>query len=164
MLSFFFTSTAHYLPEMVRPPKTLADAAHLLQLSELITVNIRTVIDAWAKESKAEDGDSADGSPHILPSHQLHQAQRTILASVGALTELVSEPSIRVIEVACQYWESRALAIAAERRIPDLLAQAGTKGLAVEELGKATGIEQLKLCTQKNDSSSESPQWCLLVA
>lgn len=130
---------------MARPSKTLADAVHLLQLSELITANIRSVIDAWAKESKADEGGSPDGSPHILPSHQLHQAQRTILASVGALTELVSEPSIRVIEVACQYWESRALAIAAERRIPDLLAQAGAKGLAVDELGEATGIEHLKL-------------------
>jgi hypothetical protein len=131
---------------MVRPSKAVADAVHLLQLSELISINIRSVIDAWAKESKAEEGGSPDGSPHILPSHQLHQAQRTILASVGALTELVSEPSIRVIEVACQYWESRALAIAAERRIPDLLAQAGAKGLAVDELGEATGIEHLKLC------------------
>lgn len=131
---------------MARPTKTLADAVHLLQLSELISVNIRSVIDAWAKESKADEGGSPDGSPHILPSHQLYQAQRTILASVGALTELVAEPSVRIIELACQYWESRALYIAAERRIPDLLAEAGAKGLAADELGEATGIEHQKLC------------------
>lgn len=136
---------------MVRASKTLADAAQLLQLSELISTNIRSVIDAWAKESQSEDSNGPDGSPHILPSHQLHQAQRTLLAAVGTLTELVSEPSVRVIEVACQYWESRALSIAAERRIPDFLAQAGAKGLTVEELGDATGIEPLKLRMENND-------------
>ena len=131
---------------MNRPSKTQADAAQLLQLSELISTNIQSVIDAWAKESRSEDDNSSDGSPHVLPSHQLHQAQRTILASVGALTELVSEPSVRLIELAFQFWESRALYITAERRIPDLLAQAGSQGLGVKELGEATGIEHLKLC------------------
>ena len=135
------------ISEMSRPLKTLADAAQLLQVGELISTNIRSVIDAWAKESKAENDNSPDGSTNVLPSHQLHQAQRTLLASVGALTELVSEPSIRVIEVACQFWESRALYITAERRIPDLLAQAGARGLEVKELGEATGIEHRKLCT-----------------
>jgi hypothetical protein len=149
---------------MSRPSKTLADAAQLLQLGELITTNIRSVIDAWAKESKSEDENSPDGSPHVLPSHQLHQAQRTILASVGTLTELVSEPSIRVLEVACQYWESRALYITAERRIPDLLAQAGAKGLGVKELGEATGIEHLKLCKYNHVQLSDPPQRSLFAA
>jgi len=58
----------------------------------------------------------------------------------------VSEPPSRIIEVACQYWESRALYIAAERRIPDLLADVGEGGLSSKELGAKTGIEHLKLC------------------
>lgn len=149
---------------MSRPSRTLADVAQLLQISELISTNIRSVIDAWAKESSLEDDNSSGSSPSVLPSHQLHQAQRTLLASVGTLTELVSEPGIRVIEVGCQYWESRALYIAAERRVPDLLAQAGAKGLGVKELADATGIEQLKLCMYNHTRSSDPPYRSVFTA
>lgn len=137
---------------MERKPKSLSDAIHLLQLSELLTTSVRTVIDEWAKEtysptsgigtSQSIDG----GTPHILPSHTLHEAQRTILAIAGSLVELVSEPHSRIIELACQYWESRALYIVAERRIPDILAAAGDAGVSAAELGEKTGIESLKLC------------------
>ena len=124
---------------MERSPKTLADAVHLLQVCELLASSTSAVVDEWLKESK-------DGTPGVLPSQRLHDAQRTILAITGSLTELVSEPHSRVIEVACQYWESRALSIAAERKIPDLLAVGGDKGMSAKELGAATGIEYRKLC------------------
>lgn len=81
-----------------------------------------------------------------LPSQQLYEAQRTILAATGTLTELASEPQSRVVEVAGQYWESRALVVAVERRIPELLVKAGTAGASAEELGSMTGIEKRKLC------------------
>ena len=41
--------------------------------------------------------------------------------------------------------ESRALFIAAERNIPDLLAEAGHDGLHVEALAEKTNIESKKL-------------------
>jgi hypothetical protein len=41
--------------------------------------------------------------------------------------------------------ESRALYIAAERKIPDILAEAGEKGLAIQTLAEKTGIEYRKL-------------------
>lgn len=130
---------------MERPQKTLADAAQLLQLSELLSTNVRIVIDEWAKEQRPQA--SNDGaSPASLPSHKLHEAQRTLLAITGSLTELVAEPSLRIFEVACQHWESRALYIAAERRIPDLLAEAGADGVSAKQLASRTGIEYLKLC------------------
>lgn len=135
---------------MDRSTKTLSDAVHLLQLSELLTSSVRTIVEEWAKESHG-DGETtslpSDAPPHILPSRKLHQAQRRVLAIAGSLTELVSEPPSRIIEVACQYWESRALYLAAERRIPDLLAAAGDRGLSAVELGEKTGVEPKKLCT-----------------
>ena len=130
---------------MERPKKTLTDAAQLLQLSELLSTNVRIVINEWAKEQRPQA--SNDGaSPASLPSRKLHEAQRTILAITGSLTELVAEPSLRILEVGFQYWESRALYIAAERRIPDLLAEAGGDGVSAKQLGSTTGIEHLKLC------------------
>ena len=135
---------------MERFPRTLTDAVHIIQLSDLLKTSALTVVDEWAKETDFKLGTEDHGShdnPRALPSHKLHDAQRTILAITGCLTELIAEPYSRVQEVACQYWESRALYIAAERRIPDLLAEAGENGLNIKELGRMTGIEHLKLCT-----------------
>ena len=136
---------------MERFPRTLTDAVHLIQLSDLLKASALTVIDEWAKETESKLGKgnidpSSHDSPRLLPSRKLHDAQRTILAVTGALTELVAEPYSRIQEVACQYWESRALYVAAERRIPDLLAEAGEDGLETKKLGSKTGIEHLKLC------------------
>lgn len=134
---------------MERTPKTLADAARLLQLSELLVSSTRTIIDEWAKEShhsNSSTDSSSNGPSKILASRKLYEAQRQVLAITGSLTELVSEPHSRIIEVGCHYWESRALYLAVERRIPDLLAAAGEDGLSGAELGEKTGVEALKLC------------------
>ena len=130
---------------MERTTKTTLDVANLLKTSELLTKCVRTVIEEWSLDYS--DSSSSNHAPTTLPSHTLHEAQRTILAICGTLTELVSEPPSRVIEIACQYWESRALYVAAERRIPDLLSttEARENGISALELGKATGIEQQKL-------------------
>lgn len=132
---------------MSRVIKTLTDAAQLLQLSDLLSTNIQTVIQEWAKEQKI--GVSNDGAPpDMLPSRRLYEAQRTLLALTGTLTELIAEPSLRIIEVGCQYWESRALFIAAERRIPDMLQSAdvdSSVGVSAKWLSEKTGIEHLKL-------------------
>ena len=132
---------------MARQMKTLTDGARLLQLSEILTTNIQTVISEWAKEYQPHA--SNDGAPPAsLPSRKLYEAQRTLLALTGTLTELIAEPSLRILEVGCQYWESRALYIAAERRIPDLLAAEGATpdGVHVDKIGTGTGIESMKLC------------------
>ena len=131
---------------MERHNRTLADASELLRVAEIVSSSVSTVIAEWAKETQP----GAASTKEILPSPALFQAQRTILAAAGKLTELVSEPHSRVLEVACQYWECRALSIAAERRIPDLLAAAGAKGgregVDIRDLAEATGIEKFKLC------------------
>ena len=126
---------------MERPAKTLQDVAQLLQISDLISTNIRRVIEAWSVESNP----SSSQTSKILPSPALHEAQRTLLSATGTLAELVSEPSVRVLELGCQYWESRALYIAAERRIPDALAHAEGAALTAEDLAEKTGIEVRKL-------------------
>lgn len=132
---------------MDRSLKTLPDAVHLLQLSDLLKSSAQVVVDEWANETEyiARAETVSDDNPRILPSRKLHDAQRTIYAITGSLIELVAEPWSRVQEVGCQYWESRALYIAAERRIPDLLAEAGEHGMDIQELGQKTGIEYLKL-------------------
>lgn len=132
--------------KMSRSTKSLKDAAQLLELSELFSTNVQTVIQEWAKEQEP-DANNDGASPHMLPSLRLYEAQRTLLALTGKLTELVAEPSLRIMEVGCQYWESRALYIACERRIPDILAAPADikTGVSIKTLGAKTGIEADKL-------------------
>ncbi|KKA24443.1 O-methyltransferase [Rasamsonia emersonii CBS 393.64] len=130
---------------MERFPRSSPDAESLLQLVDLLKQSANTVIEEWKKEDFTKGKGGSQDTPAVLPSHRLHQAQRTILAITGALVELVAEPYSRIQEVGCQYFESRALFIAAERRIPDLLAEAGESGLEIDQLAAKTGIEASKL-------------------
>ncbi|KAL3431736.1 S-adenosyl-L-methionine-dependent methyltransferase [Aspergillus tetrazonus] len=139
---------------MERFPRSAADAQQLLQLAELFKQSAEIIAEEWNKEdfsqTKAETNGTksnlgSQDTARILPSPRLHEATRTVLAIAGAATELVAEPYSRIQEVACQYFESRALFVAAERRIADLLAGAGEDGLSVGEIAEATGIEERKL-------------------
>ncbi|KAL4963710.1 O-methyltransferase tpcA [Aspergillus stella-maris] len=134
---------------MERFPHNSADARHLLQLAELFKQAAEIIVDEWSKEdfsvSNGVKSLGSQSSARVLPSHRLHEAQRTVLAITGAATELVVEPYSRIQEVACQYFESRALFIAAERLIPDLLEAAGDDGLSVTEIAVSTGLEPRKL-------------------
>lgn len=149
---------------MERAPRTLADAVRLIKLADLLKESVLNVVDEWAKESYPEpvvtskattngttrNSYSSEDTARVLPSRKLHQAQRTILAITGAVTELIVEPQSRIQELGCQYLETRALFIVTERRVPDLLDQAGEEGLDVQKLAEKTGIESHKLCGYPN--------------
>lgn len=147
---------------MERQPKSLSDAVQLVQTADLISKSAQTVISEWSKESESL-GNSASSAQsetpsQVLPSHELFDAQRIILAAVGKLTELVSEPSGRILEVATQFQESRALYIAAERRIPDILAPKDKDGgMAVSEISQQAKIESRKLCEFSHSCCTSQP-------
>jgi hypothetical protein len=130
--------------KMERQPKSLCDAAQLLQTADIISNTVQTIIAEWSAEVKASKGSRKQNAP-TLPSRELFDAQRIILAAVGKLTELVSDPSARILEVATQFQESRSLYIAAERRIPDLLAAGDEGGVHVDQISQKARIEPRKL-------------------
>lgn len=140
---------------MERFPRSLDEAVKLLQLSDLLRESSQTIIEEWSKESfesapkdvPKENGlnQNTRDTSRILPSRKLHEAQRAALSIPGVLTELVSEPCSRIQEVSSQYWESRCLYLAAERRITDLLH--ASREMDVSEIASKTGIEPSKLCT-----------------
>lgn len=136
---------------MERKPKTIHDAAQLLQLSKLLVASVETIVNEWSEEAKL------DKLPE-LPSKELYEAQRTVLAIGGSLEELVCDPSLRVMEMACQYWETRALYILAERRVPDILSEQPS-GVAVEELAKRVGIQDAKLGRSCAQSTTLAPRY-----
>lgn len=109
-------------------------SAQLIQLGVLIQSAIATLVT------------STEDTANPLPPKKLFDAQRTILSAAGKLTELVSTPSNRLLEVSTQYYEARALHIAAEKRIPDMLVDYDETGVPVKELAVKVGCEPTKLC------------------
>ncbi|KAI9674799.1 MAG: hypothetical protein M1817_001703 [Caeruleum heppii] len=118
-----------------------ARAKDLLTVVDLARDAAGTVIE----ESRRHNDQSAAESAVGLPSTKLYQARQTLLAVAGKLTELASDPQSRLQEISSQYFESRALHICVEHRVPDLLDDAGASGRSVESLGAQIGIEPLKL-------------------
>jgi hypothetical protein len=110
----------------------------LLQLGGLIQSAIASYVAQRQSPQKEDEG--------TLPSKPLFDAQKTLLSAAGLLTELVSEPRGRLLEVSSQYFEARALHIAADKRVADILAENGSSGVDVQSLAKKLGIESRKLC------------------
>lgn len=113
-------------------------------------------------ETKNEEPKKQEPQP--LPDRELFDHQRTLLAAAGTLTELVSEPQNRLLEVSSQYFEARALHIAADARIPNILAKHGDSGLAIEALAAEVGIESRKLCKSANFEIYTHCRVALLIA
>lgn len=116
------------------------DPATLLQLSSLISETTKSL----ASVLSASTGSSSETT---LPSTELYTLQQTLISATAMLSGLVADPSVRVIEIAAQFLEARALHVVVEKRIPDILAKAGDGGMKVGELGKAAGIDAWKLGT-----------------
>lgn len=81
-----------------------------------------------------------------LPPREIFDVQRNLLAAAGKLTELVSTSSNRLLEVSSQYFEARALHIAVDKRIPDLLDAAPGGVMFIGALAAEVGIDPGKLC------------------
>ncbi|KAI5925278.1 S-adenosyl-L-methionine-dependent methyltransferase [Camillea tinctor] len=118
-----------------------ADVAKLLELVSLVNKASEAVISCW--ENGNSTAETVEGVQ--LPSHDLFNAQRTILAALGSIEELVSDPSHRLLGFAMQYVESRALQVAAEHRLADMLQQYEGTGLHIAQISQKSGIDQDKL-------------------
>jgi hypothetical protein len=110
-------------------------AKELLQLGDLIQSSIRTFVEAETSSNRAE-----------FQSWEFFDSKRLLIAAAGKLIELASDPSSRLQEMCVQYFESRALHIVADLRVPDILAKADEGGLHLGSLSEKTGIEPGKLC------------------
>lgn len=115
--------------------------AKLRQLVALIGQTAASAIDHW------ETG--TDGAEIVedvqLPSHGMFEAQRTLIAALGSVEELVGDPSTRLLGFAMQAFESRALHVAVEHRVADLLDKHGGEGLHITQIARHVGADQDKL-------------------
>lgn len=112
------------------------DAQSITQLRQIGNL-VQSSIDTVVKLNETSKGD--------LPAKPLFDAQRALLSAAGKLTELVSQPSTRILEVSSQYFEARCLHIVADKRVPDILAEAGNDGVHVDKIAKSVRVEARKL-------------------
>ncbi|CCM04641.1 uncharacterized protein FIBRA_06825 [Fibroporia radiculosa] len=81
-----------------------------------------------------------------LPSQDMFEARRIILGACGMCADLVQDPLSRLSEITCGYIPARALHIAAQACLFDLLASADpVEGISIHEISCRTGINESKL-------------------
>ncbi|KAI2638839.1 putative O-methyltransferase [Hypomontagnella submonticulosa] len=118
-------------------------ATALRQVVKLIQDASETLISEW--ENPSPDAVPESETSFAIAGRKAYDAQRTIIASLGSIEELVAEPHLRLVDFAELYFEVRALHIAIEHDIAILLSEGGAEGVSVEELAKATKLEKSKL-------------------
>ncbi|THH22374.1 hypothetical protein EUX98_g8214 [Antrodiella citrinella] len=120
---------------------TEGKAECLRAVVKLLVEASEVVINEWEKEEQ-EPNSKTTG----LPSHELHNARRTALGAIGAYRELVVDPSAHLMEITLQFFESRALHIATEVRIADILDEGdhNNAGVHIDEISRRTGIKSHK--------------------
>ncbi|KAI1140497.1 putative O-methyltransferase [Hypoxylon sp. FL0543] len=121
----------------------LPRATALRQVVKLVQDASETLISEW--ECPAPDAVPASEANFAIPGRKAYDAQRTIIAALGSIEELVAEPHLRLVGFAEMYFEVRALHVAIEHDIAILLDEGGEDGIPVEVLAEKTGLEQNKL-------------------
>lgn len=117
-------------------------AQKLLALVDPINAAAKITIQEWEKE------DTQDYIDIGVPSLALYNSRRTIVASCGALSELLLDPVHLISELSLSYFQSRALHIAAKHYIADILSTVPQEeGMAINTLGAKIGLDPSKLRT-----------------
>ncbi|KAI0383175.1 putative O-methyltransferase [Hypomontagnella monticulosa] len=122
---------------------TASRATALRQVVKLLQDASETLISEW--ENPSPDAISESETSFAIAGRKAYDAQRTIIASLGSIEELVAEPHLRLVDFAELYFEVRALHISIEHDIAILLAEGGADGVPIEDLAKATKLEKNKL-------------------
>ena len=120
--------------------------AQLREILSLLSTAVETIASEWELHSNEGLLNGEAGYTASSASHTKYNAVKTVLAAVGSLESLVVEPHVRLISLSTSYTIARALHIAAERNVAELLARAGDDGIHATELARLTGIEEKKLC------------------
>ena len=116
---------------------------NLRDLVRLINDAAEVIVQEWQSEA-GDLNPPADAS--LLPSPALYDARRTLVGACGMASDLVAEPRQRLMEISVGYYSSRALHIAAQGRVADVIADADTgEGVHVYEIANKTGVEHRKL-------------------
>ncbi|PCH39010.1 S-adenosyl-L-methionine-dependent methyltransferase, partial [Wolfiporia cocos MD-104 SS10] len=117
-------------------------AQQLRDLLRLLNDSAEVIIKDW--ESGEQIAPVESGAP--LPSPEVYEATRIVTGACGMCLDLVQEPSSRLTEIACAYFLSRALHIAVQARVAEILADTDpTEGMSAALISEKTCINEQKL-------------------
>jgi len=110
-------------------------AEQLRALVRMLNDAAEVTIKEWEAEERAPPAESGHGVP--LPSPALYEARRVIQGACGMCMDLIQEPGSRLTDVTCSYFISRALHIAVQARIADVLANVDpAQGMSSQEISR----------------------------
>lgn len=121
-------------------------AKELREVGQLLSQSIETLASEWEHDGTCNGAEN--GARPAGVSQVQYDASRTIQACIGSLTSLVTSPHTRLTSLAMSYTIARALHLAVEHNIPELLAQSGDDGTSAATLAASTGLDtgKLSLC------------------
>ncbi|CCM06273.1 uncharacterized protein FIBRA_08523 [Fibroporia radiculosa] len=118
-------------------------AETLRALMRMLVDASEVVIKQWDAEDQPYLPGPATGQ---APSQELFEARRIILGACGMCADLVQDPLERLSEISFSYLPARALHIAAEARVFDILAETDpSSGMDIQDISHCTGINAGKL-------------------
>ncbi len=129
------------------PPPIDKPAQQTRDILNLLSANVERLASDWESTPNGDSVDTTSEDVGLPVSHAEYDAVKTILAALGSLESLVLNPHMRLSTLSMSYTTARALHIAAEHNIAELLAQHEDDGVPAAQLAKSTGIEEAKLCT-----------------
>ncbi|KAH9829163.1 S-adenosyl-L-methionine-dependent methyltransferase [Rhodofomes roseus] len=119
----------------------------LRSLVQLLVDTSEVVINEW--EADEQDPQPVDHLASSLPSHQLFEVRRIIVAACGMCvdSDLVEDPRIHLQELSERFALSQAFDTTVRAGVPDVLAEAVSLSGSVSatELSQRTGIDEKKL-------------------
>jgi hypothetical protein len=125
---------------------TNKSVTQLREIFTLLSTAVEKLASEWELRSSKDPLHTDTKGVDSSVSHVEYNTVKTVLAAVGSLESLILEPHARVISLSISYTIARALHIAAENNIAEVLARAGDDGLLAADLARSTGIEEKKLC------------------
>lgn len=121
-------------------------ALQLRQVTQLLTAAVDEIATRWEDKTLEETHVSTE-NVGIARQHDRPDPVKTVLAALGHVESLVTEPHRLLVDMSTSYLTSRALHIAADHDIAGIIARAdGDDGLHVEELARLAAVDQDKLC------------------
>ncbi|OAL29887.1 hypothetical protein AYO22_01793 [Fonsecaea multimorphosa] len=141
-------------------PSSKADkpAAQLREVLALLSAAVESLASEWESSpghddaaASATDTENAAAATTTTKntntvSHAENDAVKVIIAALGSIESLVLDPHTRLLNLSMSYLIARALHVAAEHGVAELLARAEQGGVSAVQLAKETGIEEGKLC------------------
>ncbi|PCH42449.1 S-adenosyl-L-methionine-dependent methyltransferase [Wolfiporia cocos MD-104 SS10] len=123
----------------------MSNAERVQQLRDLLRL-LNDSAEVIIKDLESGEQRAVVESGVPLPTLEVHEATWIVIGACGLFLDLVQEPSIRLTEIACAYFLSRALHIVAHARVAEILADADlTEGMSAALISEKTGINEQKL-------------------